>query len=628
MSGPRPRGLLLAAALQAGAAAFGPAAAQAPTPDPTAETRSTEPAAAVRPRAWSLQVEAPTRLKALLERHLDIARLAELAADAEVSEGELSRLIDAAPAQARELLQTEGYFDAQVQVSVSRPQASAGVADPSAATLTVRVRVEPGALARVDRFTLEVEGDLARAVARGDADARELLDTLRQAWPLRSGAPFRNADWSDAKTQVLTRLRAAGYALASWSGTTAQVDVARRQVRLFLVADGGPLFRAGELSIEGLALHDRRAVQHLAAFDTGTVVTDSLLLDFQDRLLKSGLFEQASVTLETDSADPSAARLRVRVKELSRHQLTTGLGVSSNAGPRVTVEHVDRRVFGWAASARNKAEWGQTRQAWDGELSTHVLADRYRWFTGGTIERLKTDTDTVLNQRLRLGRALESSRIERTQYLQLDRATRRTQLSRTVTEALTANHGWVWRDIDNPLLPTEGETLSLALALGQARSNVSGSAPLARALGRLTAYRPLGAGWFGVARLEAGQVFVNNAAVVTDSLGFRAGGDDSVRGYAYRSLGPLRDGAVASGKVLAAASLEVARPLSDTLPSVWGAVFVDAGQAADRWGDWRPVVGSGLGLRWRSPVGPLKLDLAYGHELRKLRLHFSVGIVF
>ena len=68
--------------------------------------------------------------------------------------------------------------------------------------------------------------------------------------------------------------------------------------------------------------------------------------------------------------------------------------------------------------------------------------------------------------------------------------------------------------------------------------------------------------------------------------------------------------------------------MSDQLPQFWGAVFIDAGQAADRFADLRPVVGTGIGLRWRSPVGPLRLDLAYGEAVRKARLHFSVGISF
>ena len=116
--------------------------------------------------------------------------------------------------------------------------------------------------------------------------------------------------------------------------------------------------------------------------------------------------------------------------------------------------------------------------------------------------------------------------------------------------------------------------------------------------------------------------------MVPDSQRFRAGGDDSVRGYAYRSLGPVVNGAVISGDSLFTASLQVARPMFADQPAFLWALFVDAGNASNGWQNMRPVLGYGAGLHWRSPVGPLRIDLAYGQEVHKFRLHFSVGVVF
>jgi translocation and assembly module TamA len=116
--------------------------------------------------------------------------------------------------------------------------------------------------------------------------------------------------------------------------------------------------------------------------------------------------------------------------------------------------------------------------------------------------------------------------------------------------------------------------------------------------------------------------------VVPEQLKWRAGGDESVRGYGYRDLGPVIDGAVGSGIALFTGSLEFARPFLDSMPSLWGAVFADAGNAAESFSTLKPVYGVGVGVRWRSPVGPLRLDWAYGTETRKGRFHFSVGIAF
>ena len=117
-----------------------------------------------------------------------------------------------------------------------------------------------------------------------------------------------------------------------------------------------------------------------------------------------------------------------------------------------------------------------------------------------------------------------------------------------------------------------------------------------------------------------------DAVSVPDTLLFRAGGDDSVRGYAYRSLGVTREGVVTGGRALATGSVELAHPIMKRMPSLLGAVFVDVGDAAERMGDLRPNVGYGVGVRWRSPVGMLRLDLARGTETGQFRVHFSVGI--
>lgn len=603
--------LLALALLGSGCAALKSAA---PAPASAASAGAVDAAPAVQ-----VDVVAPAPLKALLERHLDLARLRTLARGEAIGDFELMRLIDAAPAQARELLQTEGYFNAEVTVA----RVSDGGAVP-----TLRISVAPGPVTRVTRVDIEVEGDLERAATAGDARAKAALADWRRAWPVPAGSAFRNLEWTDAKSAALGRLRAAGYASATWSGTAADIDAQTHQARLFLVADSGPLFLSGALEIEGLKMHDRQTVQNLAHFGPGTPLTETLLLDFQDRLLKSGLFERVGVSLDADPAQAAAATVHVRLVELARHQLVTGVGISANSGARATLEHIDRRVFGHAATMRNKLEWGGSRQAWDGELSSHTRPDLYRNLVGVTIERLKTDTDLVLSQRLRLGRAQDSQRIERFYFGEYLRDVRRTDLARTESNAATLNSHWVWRDIDNPLLPTDGTTLSLQGAIGRAGGTAEGRGSFGRLYGRITGYWPLGRRWYGQARLELGQILGSGRTAVPETLAFRAGGDDSVRGYAYRTLGPVTDGAVGSGLVLMTASAEVARPILVSMPSLWGAVFLDAGNAADRWGDLKPALGAGVGLRWRSPVGPLRLDLAYGNEVRRVRLHFSVGIVF
>jgi len=572
-----------------------------------------------------IEIEAPPDLKALLERHLDLVRLGRVARD-EVEDSEWSRLIDAAPAQVRQLLITEGFVAPKVMLQ-RQPGRSAGQPD------VVLLQVDPGKRARVSRFTIEVEGALESGAAAGvgveGEHARKTLDQLRGRWSLQAGSEFRNPLWTDAKATALARLRAAGYATAVWSGTGAEIDPERNEVRLFLVVDSGPLFRFGGLIIDGLTVQDESTVMNLAATRLGTPVTETLLLDFQDRLQKSGLFDSISVTLDAEPARADAARVQVRVGEAPLQVYTFGLGFSANSGARASVEHVYRRVFGFAATARNKAEWGEKRQVWDGEISTHTGIGLYRNLLGGAVEWLRSDSDTVLSQRVRLGRTQDSQRIERLFFAEVERSQREAAATRVQAVAVSGNFHAVWRDLDSLLLPTRGVSLALQLGAGRSHGTNTDAGYFGRTYARLTGYLPLGRQIYAQARLEAGQVYLaQKDTVLPESQLFRAGGDDSVRAYAPRSLGPLNNGVVGGGKALLTASVELATPISTRLPSLWGAVFFDAGNAANDFRDFKAVTGTGLGLRWRSPVGPLRVDWAWSPETRQSRVHFSVGVTF
>jgi translocation and assembly module TamA len=580
------------------------------------EAEASAPTAGIR-----VDIVAPPLLKALVERHLDVVRLGRLART-DVEESEWSRLIDAAPAQVRELLQTEGYFSPKIAL-LRQPRLRAGEAD------IVRLEIDPGPRARIRRLTLIAEGELERGDNAGEAHAKATWDKLNSGFALKTGSEFRNPAWSEAKAAGLALVRAAGYASASWAGTAATVDAANDTVDLFLVVDSGPLYRYGGLVIDGLVAHEESTVRHLAAASAGTPATEAMLLDFQERLQKSGLFEAVTVTLDTTVAEASQARLLVRLREAPMQVWTFGAGFSANTRARASVEHLWRRVLGLPLVARNKAEWGERQQTWNGELSSHPGDGLWRNLLGLAIERLEGDNDIVLSQRVRLGRAQEGGRIERLYFVEAERSRRAIDTGRVSSiSALSVHYHGVWRDLDSVVLPTEGFSAAGQIGIGQAQGLGTQRGPFTRGYARLTAYRPLGAAWYGQARVELGRVFADPGVFPPDSQLFRAGGDDSVRGYGYRSLGPIRNGVVGSGRTIFTGSLELARPVSLRLPSVWGAVFVDAGNAADNWPGLDPQIGYGVGVRWRSPVGPLKLDWAIARATGQGRLHFSIGIAF
>jgi translocation and assembly module TamA len=618
----------VAAAVLAGCAAlpFGRNASNGDAvvaPDAAASAASAATARA----EYRLEVQAPDPLRALLLNYLDLARFQNAPATDGINAAELERLLRAAPAQARGLLETEGYFNADVTAE------RAGSAD---GLPLLRVSVAPGPRATVRSFEIEAVGALQTAAAAGDAAAQRDLAAMRSRWPLQPGSVFRQSAWADAKNTTLARLRADGYAAAGWRSTVAKVDAPTSRVDIATEFDSGPLFRLGEIRIEGVQRYREDAIRQLATFGPGDVYTERGLLDFQDRLQKLGLFEGATVELDADEKTAAAAPVRVRVKELTQQQATVGIGYSANTGPRFSLEHTNRRVFGTPWIAKNKLELGPDQQKWEGELTSYPLEGLYRNLVSGSAAKLRTDDQQLKSWNARAGRTQDSPRIDRLYFAELAHARVDSASLTSQADAVSGNYHWVFRDLDNLLLPTRGQTLSAQAAAGYARGSRSvlgnpleeARGPFARAFARLTWYAPFGNGWYATARAEAGEVFAHSAVGIPDTLLFRAGGDDSVRGYGYRTLGPEINGVTVGGRTLLTGSIEVARPISASLPAYWWAAFVDAGNAADRWAEIKPAVGYGLGLRWRSPVGPLRVDVAYGQRVKQVRVHFSVGIAF
>ena len=591
----------------------------APKPPPPPEAAAAEAAPNPDRAVYEIDIVAPDEVRPLLKNFLDLSRFQNAPATEGINTAELDRLVAAAPAQARTLLETEGYFDAKVQVT--RSTGAKGLP-------LLRVQVDVGPRTLVDALTLQAEGALQSAAEAGKPQAVEQLAALRRQWPLQPGQPFRQSAWSNAKNTSIANLRAEGYPAADWKNTSAQVDAPAHIAQLSLVVDSGPQFHMGALKIEGLEHHEEATVRRLATFDPGAPHSEKLLLDFQERLQKLGLFEGASVEIDPDPAHADAAEVRVRVKELPLQQATIGVGYSANTGPRLTLEHTARRVFDLPWVAKNKFELGPSQKLWQGDLISHPLDGLYRNLLGGTAERLDAADELRTSWSARIGRTQDTPRIERLYYVEYVHTRLDTVAGNSNNEALSYNYHWVYRDVDSVLLPTQGATYSAQGAVGYARSNPQENGPFTRAYGRATWYKPLGAAWYATVRAEAGQVFVADNIGVPDPLLFRAGGDESVRGYAYRTLGPTVNGAIASGRVLFTGSAEIARPISARQPAFWWAVFVDAGNAAFEWKDLSPALGYGVGLRWRSPVGPLRLDLAYGQEVHKFRAHLSVGIAF
>jgi translocation and assembly module TamA len=179
-----------------------------------------------------------------------------------------------------------------------------------------------------------------------------------------------------------------------------------------------------------------------------------------------------------------------------------------------------------------------------------------------------------------------------------------------------------WRLVDDLIDPTRGAVFNAQI--GAAPPGIS-TRSFGRVIAKFAGWLPLDPAWTLNVRAETGAVIAPTRAGIPSALLFRTGGDTTVRGYEFDSLGVRNGDATVGGRYYALASAEAIRWFGAT----WGiAAFVDAGNAGDSADELRPVLGYGGGLRLRSPIGPFRVDLAYGEETRQVRLHLSVGLSF
>jgi translocation and assembly module TamA len=585
-----------------------------------------------KPLRWRLVVDAPAPLDKLLEDSLDLARFQQ---EANVSRGELRRLVADVPNQARSLLDAEGYFAAQIHTRVQDAQADvAQVTPPSVPAsvddeVRVMVTVEPGTRTRVSNVQFIFEGALDKHLASGDAAAQALTDALSKNWALPEGEVWRQSAWAVAKNNALARLRADTYPLASWSGTSVTVDATDATASLFLVVDSGPAFAFGSITVEGLSRQPASAVANLAPFKSGGPYRERQLLDWQERIQKVGLFDSVFVSPMLDPTQPEATSLMVQVHELPLQSATAGIGISSDNGPRLSLEHLHRNVFGLDWQAKTKVQLGARLQDVLLDVTSHPWDGHKRGLASlQSTNLIDSDNAVTHSQRARVGLLREGERLERSDYVEVQHASVRSSNDLLVSNAtaLSATTQWIFRDVNNRLLPTHGSAWMAQLTAGYTYSAFDSAGPFGRAHGRVTAYRPLPLDWQLTARGEAGQVLARESVSVPDTLLFRAGGDDSVRGYAYRSLGVEIDGVTTGARAVVTGSLELAHALPVSMPGLQGAMFADVGDAADRFSKMSVHRGYGVGVRWLSPVGPFRLDVAYGEAVQRWRLHFSVGV--
>lgn len=578
---------------------------------PAPNTATPSPAS---PPAFGLEVQSSDEdIRDFLWQHLDLQRYRSLS---DLDETELARLLRDADVQARELLGTVGFFKSTLRWSQDK--------SVNVGTLgRVLLEVDTGPTARVS----EVQWQWLGAVA-SDAQAQAQLKAIEQQWALPAGEAFSQNAWSRAKNQALRQLMAERYPWGRILHSLALVDEPTNQVRLWLTLESGPAVKLGALQISGADKYGATQVERLARLPIGQVYRQNDLLEAQQRLVTSGFYDSVFVSLDAEG-QAAQAPVKIELKESLRQKWVLGLGVRSDSGARVSAEHTHHSLPGLHWRSVSKLALDKDLQSASLDLLAPPDANLWRWNTSAKFDRENIFDVPLQSQRWRVGRTQLGERIDRSYFAQYDSARLQGDLL-LQREAISANYGWTWRNFDSLPFPNRG--LGVGIELGSGVTLGDPREPYVRWLVKGLGLVPLGSSMGRLAvRAEMGSVVSRDISNVPATQLFWTGGDNSVRGYAPNSIGVTdANGAMVPGRYLAAGSLEWQRPIRHKGQATdWeSALFVDAGSVANDMGQLKPQIGYGLGARWRSPVGPVRMDLAYAQALQKLRLHLSVGFTF
>ncbi|WP_317915268.1 autotransporter assembly complex family protein [Cupriavidus sp. TKC] len=592
--------------------------------------------------AYKVEIDAPDALKGILQEHLDLARYTDRT---DISDDQFQYMVETVDDQVRQFASTEGWFDPVTKATVE------GEGDKR----VVHISVDPGARTLIRAVDVQVTGPAA-------TQSPEQVEQMRAKWGLPVGEPFRQSAWDKAKEDALVTLQSRSYYGAKLAASRARVEPDEQAADLSARYESGPAYILGPLVVEGTRRYPEQIVRNVNPLNVGEPYRVERLLELQRAVQNQPYFSNVQVDLvepadaeaeakakgeagtasdavtEADGAttttkttkatqsDTITTPVRVRVREQPLHRLNTGVGYTTDTGAQVSGRYSYYNLFNRAWVFDSQLSIEQKRQYAYLETAMPPDTRTFRNSIYGSYERtIDVESTDLTSWRAGLKRSRSRDKYDTTFSLDFyyDNLLPFGEPAQ-ISKALVPAFAWTRRDVDNPVFPRRGNVISTQI--GVAGKGFLSDATFLRLYGRIRQYMPVGNRDLFVARLELGADLTKaDPAQVPASLRFRAGGTDSIRGYSFQSIGTPEGAAVVPARYLGTGSLEYQHWFKPD----WGfAVFWDAGTASNSIKGVTIYNGVGVGARWRSPVGPVQLDVGYGIQQKQFRPHISLGVAF
>ncbi len=525
---------------------------------------------------------------------------------ADLPEGRLGWLIRKTPNEVRKALEPFGYYTPTVDVQLL----------PTMQGAKVMITVTRGVSTKLRQRSVVVDGE-----ASDDARIQKAITAFKPS----IGKRFVHSTYSRSKAHIESELAAHGYFDAELLKARVEVTRADSAADVDLHWQSGRRYRFGPLYVDGSHI-DARVLTRALGEPTGQPYDVNVLLGVHQRLTDLDYFGLIDIQPQIEMADGDQVPVTVDLSPSRRTIYSAGLSYGTDSGAGVLFGLDRRWVNARGHKWSNRVQWSQVNPRVD---STYRMP-AYRWFDGWYFIGLgyrEESTDSVEN---RIGEAVvgrdgrfgewtlgASLHALRERYLRArslgDYAT-----ALLVYPALQANRV----HYDDPLYARKGFSLSGEIRVGS--DALWSDFSFAQVLGSARWVRGWGEQGRVIARGQFGRTFGGNLQGLPTSLRFYAGGDRSVRGYAYQEISPEDAvGDPIGGRNLLVGSLEYEYMFDEQ----WGmAGFVDAGNAFNDVSEGLRI-GIGTGLRWRSPIGPVRVDVGHGLDdpKRGWQLHIGIG---
>lgn len=513
-----------------------------------------------------------------------------------------------APDQIRQALKPFGYYTPRITADLKQEQDR----------WLAHYQVDPGARVRLRKVDIQLSG-------AGSGD--EHFARARDAIQLHPGDGLDHGRYEQAKALLQEVALRYGYLDAQFSTRELRVNAEQHWADVILHYDTGPRYHFGRVSFVQDVLNDE-LLQRFVPFEQGERYDRQKLVELENGLVDSNYFSNVEVELLKDEAVDLALPIRVTATPRKPQQYSLGLGYGTDTGPRLNLGFEWRRVNRLGHRAGANLTLSGIKQSLSAQYQLPIADVRKDTLTYGATA-LEEDAGDGISEERELGVTHTTDWLgwRRSLYFTAGQSLSRIDEERQRFDLFIPGITLTRTRSDNPIYPRQSYGLSLDVhganqSLGSDVTFLQG-----RVLGRYI--HPLGEKSRLLLRGEVGITSLDEATDLPLSERFFAGGDQSVRGYRYQALGDLdSDGNVVGGRYLLVTSVEVDRLIWND----WGvAVFLDAGNASDD-SSMELFRGAGVGARWRSPIGLVRLDVATplddapDGDDSNLRLHFGIGV--